>query len=105
MTPSEVTLNFSNATTKPENVVSAGADPSKWKPTLDGPLRPKLAGIPIPPSHPLHAFFRFQETTVQEDEEDGEKKKVHRYYTTLEAPHEENDKSSEDFFSIYFLSI
>jgi len=97
ITPSDAALNSSNPT-KPANEVPVGADPRKWRPTPDGPLRPKLAGVPIPRSHPLYAFFRFQETTVEEEEEDGEKKKVHRYYTTLEAPHEENDKSSAEFF-------
>ncbi|KAF9509885.1 hypothetical protein BS47DRAFT_1348720 [Hydnum rufescens UP504] len=72
-----------------------GTDPRNWTPTPDGPLRPKLPGVPIPLSHPLYAFFRFQETAVEqeEDAEGRKKKKIHRYYTTLEAPHEENDQS------------
>jgi hypothetical protein len=88
----------SPTTTKSENE-AIGANPRKWTQTPDGPLRPKLPGVPIPLSHPLYAFFRFQETAVEqeEDAEGRKKKKIHRYYTTLEAPHEENDQSGTGF--------
>lgn len=69
-------------------------DLTNWKPTPDGPLRPKMPHVTFRDSHPLHAFFRYKVEKIQPDTTKGEDEvRDHARYMTLEAPHAEEDES------------